>query len=121
MALPLNTSLGLRDFQRAKPSLLFVPTSATNFFFHDIDTRALEETLETADDEAAATGDTVATRRRRSQAVYLTPPAYHYPGTPYLAHPAVSLATQPIQGPSAVFYQPQYYYRLFSTVKGLTL
>jgi hypothetical protein len=81
----------------------------------------LEEAIETADDEAAAAGETVAERRKRSPAVYLTPPVYHYPGTPYLGHPAVSLATQPIQGPSAVFYQPQYYYRLFSTVKGLTL
>jgi hypothetical protein len=113
MALPSNTSPGWRGLQGANP-LSYLPQHKK---FYDIDTRALEEALETAIDEAAVVGEKVAERRKRSPAVYLTPPVYHYPGTPYLAHPA----TQPIQALSAVFYQPQYYYRLFSNVKGLTL
>lgn len=98
------------------------------------ESRSLEEevvdaALAAADEEPEKIEEVVAevtesSRRRRN--VLLTPQIYHYPSAPYLIQPAAvssPAAAAPVhvkptvQVPSAVFYQPQYYYHLFHTVK----
>lgn len=52
-------------------------------------------------------------RRKRSTGDILASPYQIYPAV----SPVAQAGLQPLQAPSAVFYQPQYYYRLFSTVQ----